>query len=176
MAIPEPTGNKQHLRDVMLRLARESYRDSSATCATLDRWLGNHPAVTTLAAYAALPGEVELSATIQLHPERRWVYPKVVGNHLTFHCGDSLEPGKFGILEPAAGCEEIPLEEIDAFLCPGLAFDVRGGRMGRGKGFYDRLLAQARPGVLKIGICHEFQIVQDTFPEPHDVAMDELVF
>ena len=50
-----------------------------------------------------------------------------------------------------------------------------GGRLGRGRGFYDRMLAKARPDALKLGICFEIQLVADTFPEPHDVRMDHVI-
>ncbi|RYD45106.1 MAG: 5-formyltetrahydrofolate cyclo-ligase, partial [Verrucomicrobiaceae bacterium] len=94
--------------------------------------------------------------------------------HLTFHTGENLAEGSFGIMEPAEGSPEVAVEEIDAFLCPGLAFDRKGGRLGRGRGFYDRLLAKAREDAVKIGLCHGFQMVEDTFSEEHDVRMDEV--
>ena len=111
-----------------------------------------------------------------MHPEIRWVYPKVRGHELTFHSGEILTPGEFGILEAPDGSPEIPLSEIDLFLCPGLAFDLTGGRLGRGRGFYDRLLARARPDAIKLGICFPQQIVSNTFSEPHDIHMDQVVF
>jgi 5-formyltetrahydrofolate cyclo-ligase len=160
----------------MRRLARETTPASSGANGSLHVWLRNHPEVRTIAAYSPLVGEIDPSATIAGHPEVRWVYPRVTGDHLTFHTGDSLQPGSFGILEPLADSPEIPLHEIDAFLCPGLAFDLRGGRLGRGRGFYDRLLAQARLDATFLGICQEFQIVPDTFSEPHDIRMHEVIF
>lgn len=159
----------------MRRLVRETPVDSTAACALLHQWLLAHPAVLTVAAYSPLPDEIDLSAAIARHPNIRWVFPRVSGDHLTFHPGDSLQPGSFGILEPEAISPEVPLQEIDAFLCPGLAFDRRGGRLGRGRGFYDRLLAHARPDALFLGICQNSQIVPDTFSEPHDVRMHEVI-
>jgi 5-formyltetrahydrofolate cyclo-ligase len=142
----------------------------------LAKWLLARPALRTVAIYSALAGEVDLTALRHHHPQLNWVYPKVGGHHLTFHPGDRLQPGAHGILEPAEGSPEVPLDQIDAFFCPGLAFDKSGHRLGRGRGFYDRLLAQARPDALKIGVCFPFQIVPNTFPEPHDVIMDEVIF
>ncbi len=158
---------------------REKLRDpqpsSDKACAALDRWLLAHPALSTIAVYSPLPGEVDLSKTLLARPDIDWVYPKITGHHLSFHHGRNLATGSFGILEPDDSSEETPIAEIDAFLCPGLAFDKSGGRLGRGRGFYDRMLARARPDALKLGICFEFQMVPDTFPESHDVMMDAVI-
>ena len=159
----------------MRRLLREHDASSAPPCAALQKWLLAHPALRTIAIYSPLPGEVDLSAIILARPDLTWVYPKIVGHHLTFHSGHDLRPGSFNLLEPTAGSPEVPLQQIDAFICPGLAFDKQGGRLGRGRGFYDRLLAQARPDALKIGICFPEQVVADTFSEAHDIPMDEVI-
>lgn len=159
----------------MRQMLRDQHLDSSATCHTLHHWLVSHPKLNTVAVYSPLPGEVDLASVIQLHPNIRWVFPKVCGDDLTFHRGDHLVPGAFGILEPHRDSPVVPLSEIDAIICPGLAFDSKGGRLGRGKGFYDRLLAKVRPDTIKIGICFAEQLVSDTFPEAHDIAMDEVI-
>lgn len=163
----------------MRKLLRDHPTDSLPVCESVFRWLASRPALQTIAVFAALPGEVDLSELVARHPDHRWVYPRVTGNGLTFHAvrNPSLDliPGAFGIREPAPTLPEIPVEQIDAFLCPGLAFDARGGRLGRGRGFYDRELAGARPNAEKIGVCFSFQIVPDTFAEPHDIHMDEVL-
>lgn len=159
----------------MRQLLRENTQESTTVNARLEKWIADHPSLITIAVYSPLPDEVDLSKTLADLPGLRWAYPRVFGDHLTFHTGDNLTVGSFGILEPAEGEEEIAVREIDAFICPGLAFDRKGGRLGRGRGFYDRLLAQARPDSLKIGVCYDFQVVDDTFSEPHDVFMDHLI-
>lgn len=158
----------------MRRSLRDFDGSSHPACAALEKWLLNHPRLRTIAIYSALPGEVDLSTIILGRADLAWVYPKIRGHHLTFHPGGDLRPGPFNLLEPTDS-PEVPVLEIDAFICPGLAFDVTGGRLGRGRGYYDRLLAQARPNALKIGICFEFQLVPDTFPEAHDVLMDAVI-
>ena len=164
----------------MRQLLRELDAGSGQACAALEQWLLAHPALRTIAVYSPLPGEVDLSAAIHRRPELRWAYPKVCGQELTFHAMENpatgFVPGAFYILEPADGSPEVAVGQIDAFICPGLAFDARGGRLGRGRGFYDRMLAKARPDALKIGICFEVQMVPDTFAEPHDVHMDAVIF
>ena len=67
-------------------------------------------------------------------------------------------------------------DEIDAIVVPGVAFTVKGVRMGRGKGFYDRYLAQSGFAALKIGVCYREQLVPDIPAEPHDVAMDAVIY
>jgi 5-formyltetrahydrofolate cyclo-ligase len=159
---------------------REKLRDvppfSQRATAALIRWLTAHPALRTIATYSWLPGEVDLSESILARPDIFWVYPKITDDRLSFHHGRHLTRGSFGILEPQANTPEISISEIDAFLCPGFAFDPNGGRLGRGRGYYDRMLARARPDALKIGICFDFQLVPDTFSEPHDIPMDEVIF
>ena len=160
----------------MRKILRDLDADSSASCAALHQWLLAHPDLRTVAVFSPLPGEVDPAAAIARHPAIRWVYPKVRGHHLTFHSGDDLRPGAFGILEPDHDSPEVPLQEIDAILCPGLAFDRNGGRLGRGRGFYDRLLARARQDTFKLGICFPEQLVPDTFSEEHDIRMDEVIY
>ena len=81
-----------------------------------------------------------------------------------------IAPGEFGIREPAARCAGIPLDRLDLILVPGVAFDWHGHRLGRGKGFYDRLLAGTR-GV-KCGIAFDEQMVNEVPAGPSDVRMN----
>jgi 5-formyltetrahydrofolate cyclo-ligase len=81
--------------------------------------------------------------------------------------------GPFGVLEPDAGCPSIPLNQLDLVLVPGLAFDSAGRRLGRGKGFYDRLLAEVRGH--KCGAAFDAQIVAEVPEEPHDVRVDSIL-
>jgi 5-formyltetrahydrofolate cyclo-ligase len=88
-----------------------------------------------------------------------------------------LEEGAFGILEPArelSAAAEAGAPEPDLILVPGAAFDERGGRVGRGKGYYDRYLdGRAAP---RAGLAYEAQIVRKKLPlEAHDQLLDALV-
>jgi 5-formyltetrahydrofolate cyclo-ligase len=78
--------------------------------------------------------------------------------------------GPFGIREPKPGCAEIALSRLELILVPGVAFDLRGNRLGRGRGFYDRLLAET-PG-LKCGVAFDEQIVGEVPTGAHDLQMD----
>jgi len=81
-----------------------------------------------------------------------------------------IAPGKFGVSEPLPNCEEIPLNRFDLVLAPGMAFDLSGNRLGRGRGFYDRILAAAS-GV-KCGVAYDFQLLEHIPTEPHDAKVD----
>lgn len=80
---------------------------------------------------------------------------------------------QFGIGEPT-GKEYTDLASVEVIVVPGVAFDRQRNRMGRGRGFYDRLL-KGTPNAVKVGVAYDFQVL-DTIPtEPHDVKMDRIV-
>jgi 5-formyltetrahydrofolate cyclo-ligase len=91
-----------------------------------------------------------------------------------------LVEGAYKILEPASDIREMPgktvrPEELDLVLVPGTAFDDRGGRMGQGKGYYDRLLARVRPDAPLVGLAFDCQMFPEIPVAPHDVFMDQVV-
>jgi 5-formyltetrahydrofolate cyclo-ligase len=79
-------------------------------------------------------------------------------------------PGKYGILEPAPICKVADLKQLDLVLVPGLAFDRHGYRLGRGKGFYDRLLATVSGRTC--GVAFDAQLIATLPVEPHDVPLN----
>jgi 5-formyltetrahydrofolate cyclo-ligase len=85
-----------------------------------------------------------------------------------------LIPGRFGLLEPAPHLPVIDIGAIDFAIVPALAFDEGGGRLGRGRGFYDRLLAGFRG--LSCGVAFACQRHPKLPVEPHDVRMNRVVF
>lgn len=78
--------------------------------------------------------------------------------------------GKFGVREPSSSCAEISFEKFNLVLVPGMAFDVRGNRLGRGRGFYDRLLANVSS--IKCGVCYDGQLLPEIPTEAHDAKVD----
>ncbi len=81
-----------------------------------------------------------------------------------------LQVGQYGIPEPGPHCPIFDLMRLDLALVPGIGFSLNGGRLGRGKGYYDRLLAEVP--ALKCGVAFDRQIV-DEFPlEPHDIRLN----
>ena len=83
-----------------------------------------------------------------------------------------LELGAFHIEEPT-GNNVVDISEIEMIVVPGVAYDRKGNRLGRGKGFYDRLLAETK--ATKIGVAYDFQLVEEIPAESHDVAMDIVI-
>lgn len=83
---------------------------------------------------------------------------------------ESLRCGAYNIMEPI-GETFNDYKAIDAVAVPGMAFDEQGNRLGRGKGYYDRLLPKLTNATL-IGICFPFQMFDVIPAEPHDIRMD----
>ena len=79
-------------------------------------------------------------------------------------------PGKLGIPEPAARCPVFPLNRLDLALVPGVGFDAVGRRLGRGRGYYDRLLA----GVAgtRCGVAFDEQMAEEIPAESHDITLN----
>jgi 5-formyltetrahydrofolate cyclo-ligase len=89
--------------------------------------------------------------------------------------GGGAAPGASGIREPISG-KVVPLGLIDMVVIPGLAFDLRGFRVGRGRGFYDRFLAQQDFQGVRAALCFHEQLQVESIPcEPHDVPMNLIV-
>ncbi len=89
---------------------------------------------------------------------------------------DELVPASFGLLEPVPSVVADPdrrcaPSDVDLFLVPGLAFDREGGRLGYGKGYYDRLLGTARPGAVFLALAFESQMVENVPMLSHDVPV-----
>ena len=132
-------------------------------------WLEWHRS-RSVCLYCALPSEPEI---LTPWPAGKKVsLPRVSGEDLKLHYTQSAEElveGKFGNLEPKANAPKAPFQ-ADFILVPGLAFDSSGGRLGRGAGYYDRLLTKFE-GV-RAGVCFSELLVDQVPCESHDIRMD----
>lgn len=87
---------------------------------------------------------------------------------------DDLKGSSYGILEPKKECiKEVNINEIDLIIVPGVAFDLKGNRIGHGKGYYDRLLKNTNAPI--IALAFEFQIIKNIPIEEHDKSVDIII-
>ncbi len=127
-------------------------------------------------AFASLPDEPNLDALWRA--ELDLALPQVSGENLEIwrvFDPDTLKPGAFGIREPdPESCEQLEIGEIPVILVPGVAFDPKTGmRLGRGGGFYDRLLTKS--DATTIGVCFREQLVESVPTEAHDLPVNIVV-
>ncbi len=138
---------------------------------SLDYFKDSH----TILLYHALWDEVQTASFIEKwHPFKRIILPIVEEDHLLlrrFH-PDKMKTGAFSILEPADGPDIAP-EEIELAIIPGVAFDRQGNRLGRGKGFYDRLLPFVNAP--KVGIAFSYQLINEIPTDPYDKPVDWVI-
>ncbi len=130
-------------------------------------------------AYWSLPDEVDTHAFAERwRRQKQIVLPKVKGSLLELRLFEgevSLEVGHhFGIMEPA-GHLISDYRSIDFVVVPGIAFTAQGERLGRGGGYYDRLLPQLK-GAFKAGVAFPFQVLEHLPVEEFDVRMDAVVW
>lgn len=125
--------------------------------------------------YSALPDEVQTQAFLEKwHLKKQIILPTVVGDDIipvAYEKDTDFAVGDFNILEPQ---NEPYKGDFDLIVVPGVAFDRNGNRLGRGRGYYDRFLCQHLE-VKKIGICFDFQLVEEIPTEPFDIKMDEVI-
>ncbi len=143
-------------------------------------------AAKTILTYAPLGSELNPNLFLKVLdasnlPMPQLVWPRVdtagIEARLTLHARapEDLTPGTFGVREPTADAPTIPLADIDIALVPGCAFDAHNMRMGYGKGYYDRLLADAPTTLLTIGISYR-ETFFDRIPiEAHDQPLKQVL-
>ena len=127
--------------------------------------------------YVPMRGELNVNSLIEngLKDDKLIALPRFSVNKNAYEaCGidnlSDLVPGKFGVLEPPPDCQTMDTKQLDLAIVPGVAFAGLGGRLGRGGGFFDRLLTDIP--AKKCGVCFEQQVYPDVPVERHDVKMD----
>ena len=143
------------------------------------RWLRPRLGAGLILAVAPRPDEIGLWPLLEAIAARgQLALPRVDGSALTLHRVPhltSLRAGPFRLQEPGPGSAEVSPTLVDVALVPGLAFTRTGARLGRGKGFYDRLLAALPATTRRIGVCYACQIVESLPLDAHDMRVDEVV-
>lgn len=172
--------SKKDIRaQIALEKKRHGQEESETRSFRLFRLLETHPLFRqagTVLLYYSLPDEVRTHAFVEKwSKEKTIILPVVKGDELELraYTGKAhLQTSTFHIEEPT-GAPWDPTRKIDLAIIPGVAFDRKGNRLGRGKGYYDRLLS--RTELYKIGVCFRFQLYEEGLPvDAFDTPMDEV--
>lgn len=127
---------------------------------------GTEPATGSILQALAARGETVLLPVVGTGPDLDWAA----------YSGGSLRAGRYGLQEPTTprlGPEAIAT--ADVVVCPCVAVDSSGGRLGRGGGYYDRALTRCRPAALICTLAYDDEVVVAVPLEPHDVRVDAVV-
>lgn len=120
---------------------------------------------------AFMPLKDEIQVRWHELAHKKFVYPKILDTQMVFAEPGKMTPGPFGLLQPVGA--EVAQSGIQGYFIPGLAFNQRGERLGRGKGFYDRYLVNAVG--IKVGVGFEDQIFEFIPVDSHDAQMDFII-
>lgn len=175
--------DKKELRN-FIRLQKKQFSNEQLTemSVPIIERLATHPRVVvadTLFIYYSLNDEVNTHQFINTLVKRgkTVLLPAVINDTeielREYHGAKDLLEGFFNIMEPI-GKPFNNYSAIDVAVVPGMAFDSRGNRLGRGKGYYDRFLSKI-PDTYKIGLCFGFQKLPGIPTEGNDVRMDEVI-
>lgn len=176
---------RARVRERLRRLTGDDVaRRSRRICLSL-RGLPELRRARLVAGYLAMPGEVCIDPVLRACRAHglRLLLPRFDRAHDRYamvpvdDLAESLRPGHGGIREPRSGLAALPARRLRRpdvlWLVPGLAFDRFGGRLGRGRGYFDRLLAGATGP--RVGVAFACQLVARVPGEPHDVPMHQVL-
>ncbi|MBR4040338.1 MAG: 5-formyltetrahydrofolate cyclo-ligase [Clostridia bacterium] len=175
--------NKGALRDAMRMRRRQLSPDAQQAAAQAVfrhlRGFAPYQKAESVMAYAACRGELSLALVLKdvLESGKALLLPRCEAHGLMTArritgSGD-LSPGAYGLMEPEARCPAAEPGTIGLILVPGAAFDWAGSRIGQGAGYYDRFLPQTN--ALRVGVCHDFALLDRVEHEAHDIAMDYVI-
>jgi 5-formyltetrahydrofolate cyclo-ligase len=178
---------KQQIRaEVRARLQQQPNKDqlSAEICRKLAT-LPEYTAAGTVMLYVDLPSEVRTRPLLPVAwaEGKRVVVPYCADDRLELfllYSLDELAEGTLHILEPKVELRsrvdrQVDVGQLDLVAVPGLAFDHRGGRLGRGKGYYDKLLRRVPRRTTLVALCFECQIFLEIPMLPYDVYVDKVI-
>ncbi len=180
--------NKEEIRKKILKkrlsLTYEDIRDKShqafLTLADTLEYINSQ----NILFYAATRSEVQTEEMIKMSIEmgKNIFVPIILPESINlapskiFDFDIELEKGKKGILEPKKEYHRLfPSENIDLIIVPGIAFDLKGNRVGRGFGYYDNFLRKVRSSAKIIALAFEMQIVKKIFVDKNDIPVDKII-
>lgn len=178
---------KSALREAVLArreaLGEEERRAFSERILRRVRRLADYRRAGVVLAYSGFGSELQTGDFLRsvLEDGKLLVLPRIeratrtLNLHAVRDLDADLEPGVWGIREPREDLPTAGLPEVDFVLVPGVAFDRRGGRLGHGAGFYDRLLGSSAGRPKLVAGAYEAQMVEEVPTEPHDVLVDLVI-
>jgi 5-formyltetrahydrofolate cyclo-ligase len=178
---------KQNLRRQALDLRREQPAKDELSRLICEKFaaLKQYCAAAVVMAYVGIRSEVRTRPFLlrALEQGKTLVVPYCVGQELglfRLESLDELAEGYFGLWEPRPELRSRPDKQmepsqLDLIMVPGVAFDRQGGRIGHGKGYYDRLLSRVRADACLVGVAFACQLVPAVPVQPYDVPMDLVI-
>jgi len=177
---------KQRIRSkILIKLKKQKEEDRSKKSSLIKEKLFKEPVfkkAKRVMFYIALKGEVETKEMIEAAKslgkiiavpvcvkDRASLRPALFNSHA------HLKKGPYGVSEPVTG-SFIALKDLDLVVAPGLAFDKKGNRLGRGKGYYDRFLKKIPKDTPSIGLAYRLQILPAVPITPSDVSVTKVLF
>ena len=177
-ALPSPGATKPEWR----RWARASRQTgipeavSRSVTVGIIEWLdGARSPEGIVVLYLPLPDEVDVTS-VMASADREFAVTRTPSRgSLTLHPADSpRERHRYGFEQPVADAPLVDPDDVGVVLVPGLAFDRQGGRLGRGAGYYDRLLPSFPAAACRVGVVPGRLVVEVLPTDPHDVPMTHL--
>lgn len=170
---------RKHMRQLNRSLTVEERADLSQQLFARVEQIDAFVRARCVAAFCALSDEPESREALLRWAQagKRVVVPRVEGEEMHFYDFDpaTLSAGAFGIAEPTADARRCAPSEIDLMIVPAVALTAAGDRLGRGKGYYDRYLAQSAFRAYTIGVGYRHQLLDRLPTEPHDHPLTQVV-
>lgn len=180
--------NKKELRQRILGLLKnQSAENRALKSRDIEEKLFGLPefeSAKTILFYASLKEEVNTYQMIRksLHLGKSICLPRLatekghMGPALVSDLDSNLGKSRYGIDQPGPDAQEVSLDDVDLVIVPGIVFDRQGNRLGRGGGYYDRMLSRLSSRANTFGLAFDFQIVDDLpFLESHDTAVSRVI-
>ncbi len=175
---------RREIRTTLTGLSQDARRTAAMTARTRIGDLAERSQAHIVLAYLSDGLEVDLDPTIESLLDRGGTVavPVVMAERgrmaparITTLDPTAMIRDRYDLRSPREPLDLIALDRLDLVIVPGVAFTTEGHRLGRGGGYYDRLLRDLPGGVRRVGVCHACQVVPSLPTESHDVTIDDLI-
>jgi len=177
---------KAELRQIAKEKLEEIFADKSAFYSRQNRLIEKlelspeFRRAKTILSYYPMAAEFDLMSLIISNPDKQWVLPRPIGKGImllfeVYNLHDLVTSTQYRILVPPATNTLIKPEQLDLVIIPGLAFDKNNYRLGRGAGYYDRLLEKLKKDCVSLGVVAEELLLGELPVEQHDKKMTKIL-